>query len=106
MRNVLFYIAGAATVGAFFTLWCAVAVQRVRKESEASKYGELCARIRKQIDETRMRISSVKMQLHIADHALDQALLQWKYEYLMKQEQWLVELMCGKIEEEKQEEKQ
>lgn len=73
---------------------------------EASKYGELCARIQKQIDETRMRISSVKMQLHIADHALDQALLQWKYEYLMKQEQWLVELMCGKIEEEKQEEKQ
>lgn len=102
MRNVLFYIAGAATVGAFFTLWCAVAVQRVRKESEASKYGELCARIQKQIDETRMRISSVKMQLHIADHAL----LQWKYEYLMKQEQRLVELMCGKIEEEKQEEKQ
>lgn len=47
-----------------------------------------------------------KLQLHIADHALDQALLQWKYEYLMKQEQWLVELMCGKIEEEKQEEKQ
>ena len=89
MRNVLFYIAGAATVGAFFTLWCAVAVQRVRKESEASKYGELCARIQKQIDETRMRISSVKMQLH-----------------MMKQEQWLVELMCGKIEEEKQEEKQ
>ena len=98
MRNVLFYIAGAATVGAFFTLWCAVAVQRVRKESEASKYGELCARIQKQIDETRMRNYSVKMQL--------QALLQWKYEYLMKHEQWLVELMCGKIEEEKQEEKQ
>lgn len=47
-----------------------------------------------------------KLQLHIADHALDQALLQWKYEYLMKQEQWLVELMCGKREEEKQEEKQ
>lgn len=42
----------------------------------------------------------MKMQLHIADHALDQALLQWKYEYLMKQEQWLVELMCGKMEEE------
>lgn len=40
------------------------------------------------------------MQLHIADHALDQALLQWKYEYLMKQEQWLIELMCGKMEEE------
>ena len=63
MRSALFYIAGASTVGAFFTLWCAVAVQRVRKESEASKYGELCARIQKQIDETRMRISSVKMQL-------------------------------------------
>lgn len=31
MRSVLFYIAGAATVGAFFTLWCAIAVQRVRK---------------------------------------------------------------------------
>ena len=35
LRSVLFYIAGAATVGAFFTLWCAIAVQRVRKESEA-----------------------------------------------------------------------
>lgn len=34
MRSVLFYIAGATTVGIFFTLWCAVAVQRVRKESE------------------------------------------------------------------------
>lgn len=44
-------------------------------------------------------------QFRVLD-ALDQALLQWKYEYLMKQEQWLVELMCGKIEEEKQEEKQ
>ena len=52
MRSALFYIAGAATVGAFFTLWCAVSVQRVRKEREASKYGELCARIQKQIDET------------------------------------------------------
>lgn len=106
MRSVLFYIAGAATVGVFFTLWRAVAVQRARKESEASEYGELCARIQKQIDETRMRISSVKMQLRIADHTLDQALLQWKYEYLIKQEQWLTELMCGKREEEKQEEKQ
>lgn len=77
----------------------------MRKESEASKYEEICARIQKQIDETRMRISSVKMQLHIADHALDQALLQWKYEYLVKQEKWLIELMCGKREEEKQEEK-
>ena len=77
----------------------------MRKESEASKYGEICARIQKQIDVTRMRISSVKMQLHIADHALDQALLQWKYEYLVKQEKWLIELMCGKREEEKQEEK-
>ena len=103
LRSVLFYIAGAATVGAFFTLWCAIAVQRVRKESEASKYGELCARIQKQIDETRMRISSVKMQLHITDHALDQALLQWKYEYLIKQEQCLIELMCGKREEKKEE---
>ena len=26
MRSALFYIAGATTVGAFFTLWCAVAV--------------------------------------------------------------------------------
>lgn len=76
MTEMLFYIAGAAMMVGVFTLWCAVAVQRVRKESEASEYGELCARIQKQIDETRMRISSVKMQLHIADHALDQALLQ------------------------------
>lgn len=58
-----------------------------------------------EVNEKRMRISSVKMQLHIADHALDQALLQWKYEYLVKQEKWLIELMCGKREEEKQEEK-
>lgn len=105
MRNVLFYIAGAATVGAFFTLWCAVAVQRVRKESEASAYAALCGRIQEQINETRDRISSVKMHLYVTDHNLDQALLQWKYEYLMKQEQWLIELMCGKREE-KQEEKQ
>lgn len=62
MRNVLFYIAGAATVGAFFTLWCAVAVQRVRKESEASKYGELCARIQKQIDETKAGIGLIHWQ--------------------------------------------
>ena len=45
----------------------------------------------------------MKMQLHIADHVLDQALLQWKYEYLIKQEQWLIELMCGKREEKKEE---
>lgn len=30
---------------------------------------------------------------------MDQAILQWKYEYLIKQEQWLIELMCGKMEE-------
>ena len=42
----------------------------------------------------------------MSDHTLDQALLQWKYEYLVKQEKWLIELMCGKREEEKQEEKQ
>lgn len=44
--------------------------------------------------------------LYSSDHTLDQALLQWKYEYLVKQEKWLIELMCGKREEEKQEEKQ
>lgn len=42
LRSVLFYIAGAATVGAFFTLWCAIAVQRVRKESEAQVRRALC----------------------------------------------------------------
>ena len=45
------------------------------------------------------------MHLYVTDHTLDQAILQWKYEYLIKQEQWLIELMCGKREE-KQEEKQ
>lgn len=106
MISALFYIAGAATVGIFFTLWCVVSVERVKKEYEASRYGILCDRIQEQIDEIRLRIAVTKTQLHMSDHTLDQALLQWKYEYLMKQEQWLVELMCGKIEEEKQEEKQ
>lgn len=61
-------------------------------------------RIQKQIDETRMKISAVKMQLCTADQTLDQALLRWKYEYLIKQEQWLIELMCGKREKEDREE--
>ena len=106
MISALFYIAGAATVGIFFTLWCVVSVERVKKEYEASRYGILCDRIQEQIDEIRLRIAVTKMQLHMSDHTLDQALLQWKYEYLVKQEKWLIELMCGKREEEKQEEKQ
>lgn len=106
MISALFYIAGAATVGIFFTLWCVVSVERVKKEYEASRYGILCDRIQEQIDEIRLRIAVTKTQLHMLDHTLDQALLQWKYEYLVKQEKWLIELMCGKREEEKQEEKQ
>ena len=78
----------------------------MRKEREISAYAALCGRIQEQINETRDRISSVKMHLYVTDHNLDQAILRWKYEYLIKQEQWLIELMCGKIEEEKQEEKQ
>lgn len=105
MISALFYIAGAATVGIFFTLWCVVSVERVKKEYEASRYGILCDRIQEQIDEIRLRIAVTKTQLHMSDHTLDQALLQWKYEYLVKQEKWLIELMCGKREE-KQEEKQ
>lgn len=106
MISALFYIAGAATVGIFFTLWCVVSVERVKKGYEASRYGILCDRIQEQIDEIRLRIAVTKTQLHMSDHTLDQALLQWKYEYLVKQEKWLIELMCGKREEEKQEEKQ
>lgn len=106
MISALFYIAGAATVGIFFTLWCVVSVERVKKEYEASRYGILCDRIQEQIDEIRLRIAVTKTQLHMSDHTLDQALLQWKYEYLVKQEKCLIELMCGKREEEKQEEKQ
>lgn len=106
MISALFYIAGAATVGIFFTLWCVVSVERVKKEYEASRYGILCDRIQEQIDEIRLRIAVTKTQLHMSDHTLDQALLQWKYEYLVKQEKWLIELMCGKREEEKQGEKQ
>lgn len=105
MIEVLFYIAGAATIVALFTLWCIVSIERVRKEREISAYVALCGRIQEQINETRDRISSVKMHLYVTDHTLDQAILQWKYEYLIKQEQWLIELMCGKREE-KQEEKQ
>ena len=106
MIEVLFYIAGAVTIVVLFTLWCIVSIERVRKEREKSAYAALCGRIQEQINETRDRISSVKKHLYVTDHNLDQAILRWKYEYLIKQEQWLVELMCGKIEEEKQEEKQ
>lgn len=105
MIGVLFYIAGAATVGTFFALWCVISIERVRRERETSRYGALCGRIQEQIDETRLRIAATKTQLYMSDHTLDQALLQWKYEYLVKQERWLIELMCGKREEEKQEEK-
>ena len=98
--------AGAVTIVVLFTLWCIVSIERVRKEREISAYAALCGRIQEQINETRDRISSVKMHLYVTDHNLDQAILRWKYEYLIKQEQWLIELMCGKIEEEKQEEKQ
>ena len=105
MIGALFYIAGAATVGIFFTLWCMVSVERVKKEYGTSRYGILCGRIQEQIDEIRLRIAATKTQLYMSDHTLDQALLQWKYEYLVKQEKWLIELMCGKREEEKQEEK-
>ncbi|MDB8774700.1 MULTISPECIES: hypothetical protein [Clostridia] len=99
MIEVLFYIAGAATIVVLFTLWCIVSIERVRKEREISTYVALCGRIQEQINEIRDRISSVKMHLYVTDHTLDQAILQWKYEYLIKQEQWLIELMCGKMEE-------
>lgn len=99
MIEVLFYIAGAATIVVLFTLWCIVSIERVRKETEISAYVALCGRIQEQINEIRDRISSVKMHLYVTDHTLDQAILQWKYEYLIKQEQWLIELMCGKMEE-------
>lgn len=99
MIEVLFYIAGAATIVVLFTLWCIVSIERVRKEREISTYVALCGRIQEQINEIRDRISSVKMHLYVTDHTLDQAILQWKYEYLIKQEQWLIELMCGKTEE-------
>lgn len=93
MIEVLFYIAGAATIVVLFTLWCIVSIERVRKEREISTYVALCGRIQEQINEIRDRISSVKMHLYVTDHTLDQAILQWKYEYLIKQEQWLIELM-------------
>lgn len=99
MIEVLFYIAGAVTIVVLFTLWCIVSIERVRKEREIPAYAALCERIQEQINETRDRISSVKMHLYVTDHNLDQAILRWKYEYLIKQEQWLIELMCGKMEE-------
>lgn len=104
MKEALFYIAGAATVAVICFLWCVVSIERVRREREISRYAALYMRIQKQIDETRMKISAVKMQLCTADQTLDQALLRWKYEYLIKQEQWLIELMCGKREKEDREE--
>ena len=104
MKETLFYIAGAATVVVICFLWCVVSIERVRREREISRYAALYMRIQKHIDETRMKISAVKMQLCMVDQTLDQALLWWKYEYLIKQEQWLIELMCGKREKEGQEE--
>lgn len=104
MKEALFYIAGAATVSVICFLWCVVSIERVRREREISRYAALYMRIQKQIDETRMKISAVKMQLCTADQTLDQELLRWKYEYLIKQEQWLIELMCGKREKEDREE--
>lgn len=98
MREALFYVAGAATIMTFLSLLCLISIERARKESEASRYGALCGRIQEQIDEIRLRIAATKTQLYMTDHALDQALLQWKYEYLVKQEKWLTELMCGKME--------
>lgn len=99
MSNILIYFAGAATMMVIFILWCVISADRAGKTNRMSEYGELCARIQKQIDETRVKISSVKMQMHLADHALDQAILQWKYEYLLKQEQELIDLMCGNGED-------
>lgn len=99
MSDVLFYIAGAATMLIIFILWCMISADRVEEENRISEYGILCSRIQKQINETRVKISSVKTQMRIADKALDQAVLQWKYEYLIKQEQWLVDLMCGNKED-------
>lgn len=95
MSDVLFYVAGAATMLIIFILWCMISADRVEKENRISEYGILCSRIQKQLNETRVKISSVKTQMRIADKALDQAVLQWKYEFLIKQEQWLVDLMCG-----------
>ena len=65
MISALFYIAGAATVGIFFTSWCVVSVERVKKEYEASRYGILCDRIQEQIDEIRLRIAVTKTQLNV-----------------------------------------
>lgn len=59
MIEVLFYIAGAATIVVLFTLWCIVSIERVRKEREISTYVALCGRIQEQINEIRDRISSV-----------------------------------------------
>lgn len=99
MKDLLIFLIGVIILGIIFSLWCMVSIARVRKEYQLSEYGRLCTRISKQIEETRTRMSAVKMQLYIADHALDQAILQWKYEYLLKQEQWLIDLMCGKTED-------
>lgn len=68
MIEVLFYIAGAATIVVLFTLWCIVSIERVRKEREISTYVALCGRIQEQINEIRDRISSVKMHLYVTDH--------------------------------------
>lgn len=99
MRETLFYVAGTATVVVICFLWCVISIEKVRREYETSRYGVLCGRIQEQIDEVRLRIAATKTQLYMSDHTLDQALLQWKYEYLVKQEKWLIELMCGKRDE-------
>lgn len=68
-------------------------------EFELEEYGELCQRLIKEIKNVREDIEATEKMLLLEEHALDQAILQWKAEYLKKQEKRLMELMTGGAEE-------
>lgn len=68
------------------------------EEYELEEYGELCLRIERRLEETRELICSTKQSVMLEDLPYDREILQWKLEYLQKQEKWLTELMCGGME--------
>ena len=99
LKNVLFFISGIAVAALIWGMWALISAKKRKEKTGTELYGEVCKRIQKQLDFTRFRIRSMRYMLLSADTSLDQAILTWKYEYLIQQEKWLMELICGKMED-------
>lgn len=99
LKNVLFFISGIAVATLIWSMWALISAKKCKEKTGIELYGEICKRIQKQLDFTRFRVRSMRYMLLSADTSLDQAILTWKYEYLIQQEKWLMELICGKMEE-------